>query len=118
MVLSIYVWALQVMPVESARSMAFTALVACELLRAFAARSSHRTAAELGFFSNPALLFAVGGPLVLQVGLLAWQPARTLFELGPIPVQYASIAFAAGALPMLVLEAIKLARRQLEAKRG
>jgi Ca2+-transporting ATPase len=60
--------------------MAFCVLVYGELLRALTARSQTLTLSELGWFSNPQLLGAIGVSCLFQLSVVMLPFARGVFE--------------------------------------
>lgn len=65
---------------DRARTIAFCVLVFAELLRALAARSQRLTVAQLGVFSNPLLLGAIGVSFVLQISIILLPFTRPVFQ--------------------------------------
>jgi len=94
-----------------ARTLAFTTLVFCEVLRAFAARSPRRVLWEVGLWSNALLVVVVLGTGLLQIALLEWAPARELFRLAPLSARQVGLAVLLGLIPVTLLEVGKLVRR-------
>jgi Ca2+-transporting ATPase len=96
-----------------ARTMAFCVLVYGELLRALTARSQTLTLSELGLFSNPYLLGAIGVSFLFQLSVVKLPFARPVFE----SVQH--FAWEWGLLvvlaitPATVIEASKVVNRRM-----
>jgi Ca2+-transporting ATPase len=109
--LTVFVWALRTRDVSDARSLAFSTLVLCEILRVFAARSPHKTLWEVGAFSNLKLLGVVAVSVLIQLGLHSIPAARKLFQLAPLTAEDCATAVIAGLVPVTVLEVWKLVRR-------
>lgn len=61
-------------------TMVFTTLTLSQMGNAMAIRSNRESIFKIGFFSNPAMLAAVGLTFVLQLLVIYWQPLQTLFE--------------------------------------
>ena len=111
LVLGLFWWALQTRDPIVARSMAFTALVFAELLRAFAARSPRRLFWEVGPLSNLWLLAIVAALVVAQIGLHQFQWTQTTFQIGALTAQEWMVVVGCGLVPVTALELRKLVRR-------
>jgi Ca2+-transporting ATPase len=114
-VLSAYAWALDAHGAAVARTIAFDTLVACELLRAFAARSEGRVLWELGLLTNPRLLAVVAVSAGLQVGLHLVPPLAEVFALTPLTLPQLGLVVGLGLIPVTVLEVSKLVLRSRRA---
>ena len=92
--------------------LAFCVLVYAELLRALAARSQTLTLAQLGFFSNPQLLGAIGVSFLLQLSVVMLPFARPVFE----SVQHFAwewvLLFVLAITPAAVIESLKVWNRR------
>jgi Ca2+-transporting ATPase len=96
---------------ESARAMTFCVVVYAELLRSLAARSQTLTLAQLGFFSNPALLLAVVVSGLLQVSVAIVPFAERVFDV-PAHNRHEWLLIALLALgPVTLIEFGKLVAR-------
>nr|WP_043776420.1 cation-translocating P-type ATPase [Desulfomicrobium escambiense] len=106
-----YLLALKADGFETARSWAFTVLVFAELLRSFGARSATRPIWGMASRANVSLLLVVGLTLALQV--LSQHNADMGGFLKTVPIDWPDglLLFALGAVPLLVLEMTKAARR-------
>ncbi len=62
-----------------ARTVAFTALVMCQLFHVFDCRSERETIFKLGFFSNPWLIGAVAFSLLMQMAVIYWPFMQNVF---------------------------------------
>lgn len=97
---------------ESARTAAFAVLVFAELLRAFGARSETKSVWQISLLTNLNLVVVVA----ISFGLQLW--SQHSVALGRIlkasAMSYADcfLLLALGAIPLLVLELVKLARRR------
>jgi Ca2+-transporting ATPase len=102
--------------VGRARTMAFCVLVYAELLRALAARSQTLTLTQLGLFSNPQLLGAIGLSFLLQLSVVMLPFARPVFE----SVQHFAwewiLLFGLALTPAAVIEALKVWNRRATAQ--
>ena len=110
---AVYLYFLRTETLEMARACAFSALVFAELFRTFGVRSETKPIWHIPFFSNSSLVIVVAASFGLQV----WsQHNRTLGGFLKSPVISFSdclLLLAAGAVPMLVLELVKVARYYL-----
>jgi Ca2+-transporting ATPase len=61
-------------------TMTFMTFVNCDLLNAYACRSSERAFYEVSLFSNPAFLWAVGGSIVGQLLVVYFPPLQEVFQ--------------------------------------
>lgn len=95
---------------EQARNAAFTALVIAELLRAFGARSEHRTIWQMGMFSNMRLFLIVALSFVFQLAIHHIPMLQTLFQLEPITLNQCVVWIGLGLIPMMILEFRKVIR--------
>lgn len=112
--LAVYLYSLGRVSQEMARDHAFTALVYAELLRSFGARSETRSVCQVGLLSNVKLALVV----LASMALTFWAPHNawlgSFLEVGPMPMVHCLVLLAVGAIPLLVLEAWKLARHRKE----
>jgi Ca2+-transporting ATPase len=95
----------------AARDAAFTVLVVAELLRAFGARSTVRTVWKLGMRSNIRLLGVVVATLALQLAIHHVAVLQPFFGVRPIALADCATWLALGAVPLVVLELLKVWRR-------
>jgi Ca2+-transporting ATPase len=110
--LSAYVYGLKVGTVATARGAAFAVLVFAELLRAFGARSDSKNVWSMPLFANAKLLVVVAGSIGLQVwsqhnavlGAFLRTPFMSFVD--------CAVLLALGAIPMAVLELLKLLSRR------
>ena len=95
---------------ELSRTHAFTVLVFAELLRSFGARSESRPIWRVNVFSNPSLLVVVA----VSLGLQFWSHQSATFaaflKTSLLPGRDTLILLALSAIPLLVLEAMKVIR--------
>jgi Ca2+-transporting ATPase len=108
--LGVFAWALQSRSLEQARSLAFSALVFCELFRAFAARSTTHTFWKVGAFTNLRLLAVVIVSALLQVGIHYFGITETFFQIAALSRSECRLALGVGLCPVTVIELTKLAR--------
>ncbi len=67
-----------------ARTMSFTMLISCELLRSFSCRSEHQTIFDIGIATNKTLLYSVAGAFALLLATLYLPFMRPLFDTVPL----------------------------------
>lgn len=108
----VYFYALRTRTPELARSYAFATLVFAELLRAFGARSETKPIWRIPLFGNRNLVLVVavtfGLQLLSQHNALLGHFLRT----SAIPLGHGLCLIALGAIPMLVLESVKVLRNR------
>ncbi|RKH71950.1 cation-transporting P-type ATPase, partial [Corallococcus interemptor] len=109
--LGTFLWALRHLSLEEARTLTFTVLVVCQVLRAFAARSAGMLHWEVGTFTNGALLGVVAFTLALQVALPEVPLLAAFFSLVPLAATHLLLALGLGLIPVSVLELRKLVAR-------
>jgi Ca2+-transporting ATPase len=106
----VFFYVLQTGTVESARTYAFTVLVFAELLRSFGVRSETKQVWRMSLFTNVHLVLVVCLSFILQV----WSQHSEIFarflKTSFVPFTDCLLLFAIGAIPLLVLEMIKLIR--------
>jgi Ca2+-transporting ATPase len=61
-------------------TMTFMTFVNCDLFNAYCCRSAERCFYEVGLFSNPAFLWAVGGSVVGQLMVIYFPPLQEVFQ--------------------------------------
>lgn len=61
-------------------TMTFMMFVNCDLLNAYCCRSSERCFYQVGIFSNPAFLWAVGGSVIGQLLVIYFPPLQEVFQ--------------------------------------
>lgn len=61
-------------------TMTFMTFVNCDMFNAYVCRSADKCFHEIGFFENPAFLWAIGGSLVGQFLLLYFPPLQEVFQ--------------------------------------
>jgi Ca2+-transporting ATPase len=97
--------------VEAGRTVAFTCLVFCSLLRALPARNARLTFPELGPLTNKPLLTVIFGSAALQLAVLQFEATRQFFRVEALSPQTLLLTVLAGCIPATVLELVKLVRR-------
>jgi Ca2+-transporting ATPase len=96
---------------EAARTYAFAVLVFAELLRAFGARSESKSVWQLRPRVNGKLVAAVGGSIAFQLWLGHAVTLERVFKTTPMPYADSAVLLALGAIPLVVLEVLKVVRR-------
>lgn len=61
-------------------TMTFMTFVNCDLFNAYVCRSASKTFYQLGLFSNPAFLWAVGGSVLGQLLVIYFKPLQEVFQ--------------------------------------
>ncbi|RKH76467.1 cation-translocating P-type ATPase [Corallococcus sp. AB045] len=116
--LGTFLWSLQHLPVEEARTLTFTVLVCCQVLRSFAARSVGLLHWEVGAFDNRPLLAVAALTLALQVALPEVPALAAFFSLVPLDATHLALALGLGFIPVSVLELRKLLLRGMARARA
>ncbi len=108
--LAVYVQVLRTGTLERARTYAFTALVFAELLRSFGARSDSKPIWPIALFTNVNLVLVVA----LSLGLQVWSQHNAtmgrFLKTSSVPLADCVLLLAVGAIPLLILEIVKVAR--------
>jgi len=100
-----------------ARAVTFCVAAFSQLLFAIGCRSDHRTAIEIGFFSNPWLLAAIAVSALLQVSVVTLPYAQDVFQVrGQLGSDWAWVA-GLSLVPVTVIELGKLAWRLTSTRR-
>jgi P-type Ca2+ transporter type 2C len=96
---------------QAAQTAAFCTLAFAQLMFSFGCRSERYTLPQLGFFSNPWLIGAIGLSALIQLAVVSLPILQPLFKLTPISsaTDWAMIAILALA-PVTVVEVTKLVR--------
>jgi Ca2+-transporting ATPase len=108
--LAVYLYALKHESLEMARTHAFAALVFAELLRAFGARSETRPLWRINHLSNLNLIAVVA----ISFGIQVWSHHNALLagflKTSLMPFSECLMLLAVGAIPLIVLELVKVVR--------
>ena len=91
-----------------AMTLAFTAFVLFQLFNVFNARAEHASAFNRQFFRNAKLLAALAVVLGMQVLVVHWPPAQTLFHTTALSAGDWMLAFAVASSILLLDEGRKL----------
>ena len=115
---SVYFYGLKTETLELARTHAFAALVFAELFRAFGARSETKPVWRVRLLSNFNLLLVVALSFALQL----WSHHNALLgkflSTAPMDFEDCFMLLAVSAIPLAVLECIKLIRNAAQRKPG
>ena len=107
---AVYFYALKAGTPETARTYAFAVLVFAELLRSFGARSETKPVWRISLFTNVSLVIVVA----ISFGLQVWsQHNATLgrfLKTSFMPFADCFLLLALGAIPLLILEILKVVR--------
>jgi Ca2+-transporting ATPase len=107
---AVYFYVLQSETTETARAAAFAVLVFAELLRSFGVRSETEQVWRISLFTNVNLVIVVA----ISVGFQVWsQHNATLgrfLKTSLMPLADSLLLLAVGAIPLLILEMVKILR--------
>ncbi|MCC6575002.1 MAG: cation-translocating P-type ATPase [Planctomycetes bacterium] len=117
-VLGVYGWALGAYGQAHAGSLAFSALVICQLFRVFAARSERQTTWQVGLFTNKSLLAVFAVSMGIQIMLHQVPATAKLLNLQPLTWTDVGLVMGVGVIPLTVLEIYKLFRWRKEMNRA
>ena len=104
----VYQW--QEANLPQARTIAFCVVSYAFIFSSFAFRSARRTMPELGFFSNPALLGAVGVSCLLQMSVVMLPFARPVFETANHFAWEWALIGLLSLTPVTIMETVKIIR--------
>ncbi len=107
--LSLFIWQ---QPIDQARTVTFTVMVAAQLVHAFNCRSNRWSLFHVGVTSNRALLWAVGVSVALQVGILTIPVMEPIFKVASLPIEDWELMVAMAMLPLAIVEGFKWVRRR------
>jgi Ca2+-transporting ATPase len=97
---------------QEARTVAFLVMVMAQLFHAFNCRSDRYSLFTLGLGTNKSLLWATGGSVLLQAGILISPWTRPVFDGAPFDPRHWLLAVGLGVLPLLAMEVWKAATRR------
>jgi Ca2+-transporting ATPase len=104
----VFIYVLETESLEQARTYAFTVIVFAELFRSFGARSESRPVWRLRVLDNIGLLIVVAVSFVLQCVILSSEAMGSFLKTMPVPLSDALILVALGAIPLVVMEILKV----------
>jgi Ca2+-transporting ATPase len=108
--LAVYLYGLRTETEEIARTQAFAVLVFAELLRSFGARSETKPVWRISLFSNINLAIVVSVAFGLQVWSHHNAVLGSILKTAFISLADCLLLLAAGVVPLLILEAVKVVR--------
>jgi calcium-translocating P-type ATPase len=91
----------------AATTMTFAGITACQVGTAFAARTSRASLRQIGFLSNPLLLWGIAFELLFAAALIYLPPLQGVFGTAAIEPQYLTVL---AAFPLLVWASDELRR--------
>ena len=94
--------------VRHARTVTFCVAAFAQLFFSIGCRSDHRTAIQLGFFTNPALVIAVVLSALVQLAVVMLPPTQSVLEVGAMPLGEWGLVLGLAVVPVTVLEVEKL----------
>jgi P-type Ca2+ transporter type 2C len=115
--LGVYFYGLRSGTPAVARTSAFAVLVFAELLRSFGARSATKPVWRVPLLSNMSLILVVAVSIGIQLFSQHNAVLGRFFKASRIPFRDGFFLLAAGALPLLVLELMKVVRSALSPTR-
>lgn len=98
------------------RTMTFTTFVMFQVFNALNCRSEKKSVFQVGFFSNKAFLFAVGGSMIGQFALIYWKLMEFIFETESLSFGDMAFIFAITSTVWIFDEILKLLLRMAERK--
>jgi Ca2+-transporting ATPase len=104
--------------IEQVRTATFCTIAFAQLFFAIACRSPWRTMPELGPFSNPYLLSAIVGSVLLQIATVTLPGLRRVFGVDELPTWHWCLIFLLALAPVTIVEMTKLYRAWRAADRG
>jgi Ca2+-transporting ATPase len=107
---AVYWYALKTESVEMARTHAFAVLVFAELLRSFGARSETKPVWRISLLTNIHLAIVVSISFGLQVWSHHNEFLGRFLKTSSMPISECLVLLALGAIPLLVLEIVKVVR--------
>ncbi len=106
--LGAYAWGLDQGGADYAVTLAFTTFVLFQFFNIFNARAEFGSAFNHQFFSNGKLWLALCAVVLLQVVVVHWAPAQTIFDTVDLSLRDWGIAFAIASTALLFEETRKL----------
>ena len=94
--------------VEYARTMAFMAIISCQLFYSLAVRNSNKSIFQVGIFSNKYLVGAIVLGFVLQLVVIGIPAMQNAFKLQMLDARGWVIVILAGMVPLIFNELYKL----------
>jgi len=107
---AVYFYVLKTGTTETARASAFAVLVSAELFRSFGARSETKPVWRISLFTNVNLVIVVAVSFGLQVWSQHNATLGSFLKTSFIPLANGFLLLAVGAIPLLILEMVKVVR--------
>ena len=104
-----YIWGLKVFPdnLVKARTITFATLILAELLRAYSSRSERHLLMEIGFFSNPTMIYATSSSFTLLLGVVYIPILQPVFHTVSLNLMDWGVIFSFAFLPLIISELYK-----------
>jgi Ca2+-transporting ATPase len=99
--------------VTRARTMAFSSVVLIQLVHALNCRSEQDSLFRIGVLTNPAILMAIIGSVLLQVLITSWSWTTDVFKVVELDQNDWRLLLAVAILPLLVMEGLKALKMKL-----
>jgi Ca2+-transporting ATPase len=106
-VFTVFNWAQARMPLEEARTLAFSTMVTFEWFRAFNARSDERTVFKLGILRNRWLVASISVAILLQMAVIYVPFLQDAFQTAPLSIGEWGIVILAGGSLFVIEETRK-----------
>jgi Ca2+-transporting ATPase len=100
-----------------ARAAAFAITAFTQLFFAIGCRSRRYTMPEVGWFTNPALFWAIAASIVLQVGVMSMPLTREFLRTETLEIGHWAVVLLLSLLPVTVVETTKLFRSAIRRRR-
>ena len=107
---AVFFYVLKTGTTETARTYAFAVLVFAELLRSFGARSETKPVWRISLFTNVNLVIVVAASFGLQIWSQHNATLGRFLKTSSMPLVDGCLLLAVGAIPLLVLELVKVVR--------
>ena len=107
---AVYFYVLKTGTPEAARTYVFAVLVFAEMLRSFGARSETKPVWRISLFTNINLVIVVAVSFGLQVWSQHNETLGRFLKTGYMPLADCFLLLAVGAIPLIVLELVKVVR--------
>lgn len=109
--LAVYAWLIEPGEEAKARTLAFTTFVLFQFFNIFNARAEHGSAFNRHFFSNGKLWLALAVVVGMQIVVVHWGPAQTVFDTVDLTLAEWGIAILVASSVLFLEEARKLVVR-------
>jgi Ca2+-transporting ATPase len=105
-----WVYAGQGASLEEARAVAFSIMAFSQLFFAVGCRSRRYTMPEIGWFTNPALFWAIAASVMFQFSVMSLPATRALFKTGILDISGWALVLSLSLAPVSLIETAKLIR--------